>query len=265
MITFPNAKINIGLQVIGTRPDGYHELETVFYPVSLYDALEVVDSKETKIIATGLPIPDGPENICAKAYALLQGEFDLPPVDIHLHKAIPMGAGLGGGSADGAFLIKLLNRHFSLGMDVHQMQEYARKLGADCAFFIENTPSFATGRGDQFMEVDIDLNDYYFAIIKPDIHISTAEAFRDVYINKEGRQLKRNIQAPVRDWRNLIVNDFERSVFDRYPIVGEIKDELYQEGAIYASMSGSGSAVFGIFEEQVTLTELAKRHHVLYC
>lgn len=265
MITFPNAKINIGLQVTGKRPDGYHELETVFYPIRLCDALEVIEAEDNAIFLTGMKMPEDTENICARVYSLLQADFDLPPLHIHLHKAIPMGAGLGGGSADAGFLIKLLNKRFSLGMNVEDMQACARRLGADCAFFIENEPAFAKARGDEFEKIELDLSAYQIIVVKPDIHISTAEAFSNVYINNEGRQLRSNIKLDVSEWREVIVNDFERSIIKKYPVVEEIKDELYQKGAIYASMSGSGSAVFGIFEERVTLTEMEGRYLIRYC
>lgn len=265
MIVFPNAKINIGLQVVGKRPDGYHELETVFYPIPLYDVLEVVDRQPFYIFETGLSIPSGAENICEKVCSVLADEFDLPPFHLHLHKAIPMGAGLGGGSADAAFLIKLLNDYCKLGMSVARMQDVARMLGADCAFFIENRPVYATGRGDRFEALDLDLSSYSVVIIKPDIHISTAEAFSRVDVNKDGRSLREHIGAPIEDWHKLIVNDFEAGVFDRYPMIKFIKDQLYQAGAIYASMSGTGSALFGIFEKGVTLPDLANRYELWYC
>lgn len=265
MIVFPNAKINLGLQVVGKRPDGYHELETVFYPIALRDALEVVEAAKYKLIVTGLEVPSDSENSCHTVYSLLQKQFNLPPVQIYLHKAIPTGAGLGGGSADAAFLIKLLNDHFGLGMDISDMQEHARYCGADCAFFIENKPAFATGRGDQFEHVDLDLQGYSIAIVKPDIHVSTAAAFRGVKIEARGKQLKSNIDLPIESWRDRVVNDFEESIFTKYPQIKDIKDRLYHSGAIYASMSGSGSAVFGIFEEDVALTELEKSHQVWYC
>lgn len=266
MISFPNAKINIGLQVLGKRPDGYHELETVFYPIALYDALEIIEAKDFNVFVTGLKMPSDSGNICEKTYAVMRDLFDLPAIHIHLHKAIPIGAGLGGGSADAAFLIKLLNDRFDLGMSVQQMQDVARTLGADCAFFIGNNAVYATGRGDVFTELEMDLGAYSIAIVKPDIHVSTAEAFGSVNAtNSSSRSLIRHIASPLEAWRKLIVNDFERVIFERYPTVERIKDELYQAGAVYASMSGTGSAVFGIFENRVTLPALAKCHQVLYC
>lgn len=251
--------------MVGKRPDGYHELETVFYPIALRDSLELVESESFKIFETGFPIPYGSGNICEKVYSLLTTEFDLPPVHIHLHKAIPMGAGLGGGSADAAFLIKLFNEHFTLGMSVARMQELARSLGADCAFFIENRPVYARGRGDRFETVDLDLGSYSIVVVKPDIHISTAEAFEAIDVNKDGRFLRQHIIAPLADWHKLIVNDFEAGIFGKHPEIGSIKEELYKAGAIYASMSGTGSAVFGIFENKVSLPELAKRYELWHC
>ncbi|SEL07370.1 4-(cytidine 5'-diphospho)-2-C-methyl-D-erythritol kinase [Parapedobacter koreensis] len=265
MVTFANAKINIGLQVLNRRDDGYHNLETVFYPLKIYDILEVVEASETRFIASGLPIPgDSNNNLCLKAYQLLQAAYDLPPVAIYLHKTIPIGAGLGGGSADAAFLLKLLNSTFGLGLDELQLIAYARQLGADCAFFIRNTPVLATGIGDVFQEVAIDLSAYQLVLVKPDVHVSTGEAYRTVTLHPEGRQLAASIVRPVATWRDTIFNDFEPGIFAAHPEIGVLKNLLYEKGAMYASMSGSGSSVYGLFSESVRLPELDALGQVFY-
>jgi len=265
MLSFPNAKINIGLQILNKRPDKYHNLETVFYPVPVYDVLEIVDAPENKLSVSGISIPNGTDNLCNRVYQLLKDDYKLSPLHIYLHKNIPIGAGLGGGSSDAAFLIKLLNEHFDLKLSSVQMMNYARKVGADCAFFIENTPVFASGIGDEFSPVKLDLTPYHIVLVKPAIHISTAEAFSGIITNQRGRNLKDCILQPVNTWKETILNDFEFSIFEKYPAIALIKEELYHAGAIYASMSGSGSCVFGIFEESVLLPELEKSNQVIYC
>lgn len=263
MVTFPNAKINIGLQVLNRRADGYHNLETVFYPIKLHDALEMVEADGMRFIPSGLPIPgDGGDNLCMRAYGLLQKAYDLPPVHIYLHKVIPIGAGLGGGSADAAFLLKLANEQFGLGLDDAQLTGYARQLGADCAFFIRNAPVLASGIGDVFVDVSMDLSPYHIVVVKPDIHISTAAAYGMVTPHPAGRQLAAAIAGPVESWRDQIVNDFETGIFAKYPEIAAIKAFLYERGAVFAAMSGSGSSVFGLFEEEVTLQGLNPKHMV---
>lgn len=265
MVAFPNAKINIGLQVLSRRADGYHDLETVFYPINLHDALEIVTADETRFIPSGLAIPDnGLDNLCVRAYRLLQRAYDLPPVHIHLHKTIPIGAGLGGGSADAAFLLKLANEQFGLGLDEIQLMGYARQLGADCAFFIRNAPVLASGIGDVFEEIDLDLSSYHIVLVKPDIHIPTIAAYETVVPNPAGRQLATAIEAPVTTWRDTIVNDFETGIFAIYPEIAAVKAFLYEKGAVFAAMSGSGSSVFGLFEERVSLRGLDTAHTVFY-
>jgi len=263
MVTFPNAKINIGLQVLTRRADGYHNLETVFYPINLHDVLEVVEANEMRFTPSGLAIPgDGGDNLCMRAYRLLQREYDLPPVHIYLHKVIPLGAGLGGGSSDAAFLLKLVNAKFELGLDEMELMGYASQLGADCAFFIRNAPVLASGIGDIFQDIDLDLSSYHIVLVKPDIHISTQAAYGMVTPNPAGRQLATAIGEPVETWRNQIVNDFESGVFTRYPEIAAVKTLLYEKGAVFAAMSGSGSSVFGLFEELVTLHGLGANHAV---
>lgn len=248
MISFPNAKINIGLNVVDKRADGYHNLETIFYPVKLSDALEIVKADKTEFSVSGIPIDGDPENnLVLKAYRLLQTDFDLSPVKIHLHKIIPFGAGLGGGSADAAFSLKMLNELFSLGLSVTVLEGYASKIGADCPFFIQNKPTFAHGIGDQFQEITLDISDFKIVLVKPPFSVSTLEAYRYIKPQKPNFDLRNIANLPVEDWRNIIRNDFESSVFPIYPQIAELKQQLYNAGAFYASMSGSGSAVFGIF------------------
>lgn len=265
MVTFANAKINIGLQVLHRREDGYHDLETAFYPVKVYDVLEVIEANEMQFIPSGLPIPsDGDDNLCLKAYDLLRRAYDLPPVHIYLHKTIPIGAGLGGGSADAAFLLKLVSEKFKLGLNESQLITYARQLGADCAFFIRNKPVFATGIGDLFQDVTLDLSIYQLVLVKPGIHIATAEAYAAVVPNPRGRQLMAAIARPVEEWRDIVVNDFETGIFAKYPDIKALKDFLYEKGAIFAAMSGSGSSVYGLFKEQVVLSGLDSKYTIFY-
>jgi len=254
MIIFPNAKINIGLNVISRRDDGYHNLETIFYPLGIKDVLEVIEADELSFESAGLAIPGRVEhNLCLKGYHLLKKDFDLPPVKIFLYKHIPIGAGLGGGSADGAFFIRLLNEKFGLGLTVKQMITYARQLGADCAFFIENTPAFATGIGDELEPMSLDLSNYKIGLVMPPVHVSTGEAYRGVKPSYPDHSLKDLIRLPVTEWKSHIKNDFEESVFKNHPAIRGAKAALYQAGAIYAGMSGSGASVFGIFEEKPDL------------
>ena len=256
MITYPNAKINLGLNIVEKRPDGYHNLETVFYPINLQDALEVTtleEQGEYTLVTSGTPIEGEPENnLVVKAYKLLKEDFpELPGIDIHMYKHIPTGAGLGGGSSDAAFMIKLLNEKFKLNISIEKMEEYAAKLGADCAFFIQNKPVFANGIGNIFESIQLSLKGYYLVLVKPDIFVSTKDAFAHIKPQEPSKSLKEIIRMPVETWRAMMKNDFEDSVFQKYPEIAAIKDKLYDMGAIYASMSGSGSSVFGIFREQV--------------
>ncbi len=250
MIVFPNAKINLGLHILERRQDGYHNLETLFYPIQVSDALEVVRSAdaETRIRVTGIALDDA-ENICLKAYYLLKKQHQLPPVEIFLHKAIPSGAGLGGGSADGAFMLELLNAKFDLGLSKAELGKLALDLGSDCPFFIANQPSLATGRGEILKQVSLDLSRFFITVIYPGIHVSTSSAFRNIRYRKHGKQIEELISMPVDTWKENLGNDFEDSVFGQYPAVGNVKEQLYRYGAVYASMSGSGSAVYGIFEQ----------------
>lgn len=252
MITFPNAKINIGLNITEKRPDGYHNLETIFYPIELCDALEFVQGKETKFSCSGLEIEgESDNNLIMKAYRLLKEEFDLPTINIHLHKAIPMGAGLGGGSADAAFMLKMLNDEFKLGLSSAELQQKAAKLGADCAFFIENKPTLAKGIGNIFEPTAVNLSGYYIVLVKPNVHVSTAEAYGGCKPQRWTTPLEEAIKRPIAEWKDCIFNDFEKTVFIAHPELADIKEMLYKRGAIYAAMSGSGSTIYGIFDEEM--------------
>ena len=260
MITYPNAKINLGLNIVEKRPDGYHNLETVFYPINLQDALEVnimEGEEEFSLKVSGVPIEGEAENnLVVKAYRLLKKDYpEMPAIDIHMYKHIPTGAGLGGGSADAAFMIKLLNEKFKLNLSIEKMEEYAAILGADCAFFIQNKPVFATGIGNIFEPIQLSLKGYYLVLVKPDIFVSTKDAFAHIIPTQPTQSLKEIIRMPVETWRATMKNDFEESVFQKFPEIAAIKDKLYDLGAVYASMSGSGSSVYGIFREQVEFVD----------
>ena len=253
MITFPNAKINLGLNIVEKRSDGYHNLETIFYPINLQDALEVKRLHNSElpydlhVMGTAI---DGPieNNLVIKAYRRLAQDFEIPPVDVHLFKHIPTQAGLGGGSADCAFMIKVLNEKFKLGLSLDQMEKYAAELGADCAFFIRNEPVFATGIGNFFETIQLSLSGYHIVLVKPDVAVPTRDAFAKIKPKHPEVSLKECIQRPIETWRDCIKNDFEDSVFGKYPEIAAIKDKMYDMGAVYASMSGSGSSVYGIFK-----------------
>lgn len=265
MIVFPNAKINIGLNVVERRNDGYHNLETVFYPVKIYDALEVVLSDKMQFTSSGISIPGNPENnLCLKAYQLIKSDYDLPPVKIHLHKNIPIGAGLGGGSADCGFFIRLLDELCQLDLSAENMENYARKLGADSAFFIGNKPAFANEKGDQFADLQLDLSDHHLVLVMPPVHVSTAEAYGGVQPKPAEFDLKSALKLPVSEWKNFIKNDFESSVFQHHPKIRLVKEALYKNGALYAAMSGSGASVFGIFSQKPDLQELEAANQVFY-
>ncbi len=250
MVSFPNCKINLGLQVVGKRADGYHDLETIFYPIHLKDIIEIIPDNSFEFTVSGLAI-NGKEddNLCYKAYHLLKKDFPwLPNIKLWLHKHIPMGAGLGGGSADGAFALKLLNEKLNLNLSIQQLIGYASQLGSDCPFFILNKPCFAKGRGEVLEPVELNLSDYSFAIVCPDIHISTAWAFSQINMKTSARKLTEIIFQPIEKWKNELQNDFEKPILEKHPELSKIKEQLYAEGALYASMTGSGSAFYGIFK-----------------
>lgn len=259
MITFPNAKINIGLNITSRRSDGYHNLETIFYPVQIKDALEVIEAAEMSFETSGIEIPGhANENLCLQAYGLLRKDFDLPNIKIHLHKQIPIGAGLGGGSADAAFFIKLINEKFQLSLDNNAMQNYCRKLGADCAFFIENKPLFAYEKGDVFETVELDLSKYHLALVMPPVHVSTGEAYRGVKPQYPQQSIKELVQLPLEEWQGKITNDFEEHILKNHPQIRGVKAALLNAGALFALMSGSGASVYGIFNKKVDLSFLEK-------
>ncbi len=268
MICFPNCKINLGLFITRKRADGYHDLETVFYPLvapstnsrasggtqfvaTLNDVLEIVPAAgEGQMHLSGLPVSGDPgNNLVWKAYKLLQDEFHskVPALDIHLHKAVPMGAGLGGGSADGADMLTLLNDYCGLGLSLQQLAAYALQLGSDCPFFIYNTPQYAAGRGELMQPVLLDLSDYNIQVICPDVHVSTRDAFQLITPRPAPFDLKTLADIPVQEWKHHIGNDFEGPVFSAHPELALIKQQLYHQGALYASMTGTGAAVYGIF------------------
>ncbi len=252
MLCFPNAKINLGLNIVEKRTDGFHNLQTVFYPVPLCDVLEFVEvsgeSNSRLIRNTGTEAATEPsENLCVKAYELLKKDFNMPAISIHLHKIIPVGAGLGGGSSDAAYMLTGLNRYFNLGLSTNNLQAYASQLGSDCAFFIQNKPSYAWEKGDKMHEIQVNLKNLEIVLIYPHIHISTAKAYATIKPSKPSRSPEAVVQLPVEEWEPLLTNDFESFVFKEYPEIKVIKQKLYDLNAVYAAMTGSGSAVFGLF------------------
>lgn len=262
MIIFSNCKINLGLRVLRKRADGYHDLETVFYPIPFHDVIEVIriEQPPMQFSSSGITVDVAPEqNLCMKAYALLSRYVEVPPVQLHLHKNIPSGAGLGGGSANAAFTLKLLNTKLNLGLSTEQLLDMALQLGSDCPFFIVNQPCFAAGRGELLEPVDLSqLKQYKIAIVNPGIHISTAWAFSKLTPEAGGPSVKEIIQQPVGTWRQQLVNDFEEVVFAEHPALRDIKIKMYRHGAVYAAMSGSGSAMYGLFEMNADVSWLSE-------
>lgn len=250
MISFPHAKINLGLNIVEKRSDGFHTIETVFYPVPFTDVLEVLPSSRFFFQSTGIETGSDPENnLAVKAYRLLQKDHNLPPVRIHLHKVIPPGAGLGGGSSDAAFMLKMVNELFSLSLSQSRLEENALLLGSDCPFFITGQPAFATGKGEQMTPLAVNIHHLKIILVKPPANVSTAFAYQSVKPRKPEIPLTEAIQQPAGFWKKTVFNDFEETIFPIHPEIGAIKQKLYDLGAVYASMSGSGSAVFGLFED----------------
>lgn len=256
MVDFPNAKINLGLNIVEKRPDGFHNIETVFYPVSWCDSLEILENRyyspgaeKCKLKISGISIQgELKDNLIVKAYDLLCMHSKIPPVTVYLHKTIPMGAGLGGGSSNAAFFMKLLNQRFDLKITPETLRAEARKLGSDCAFFTENKPAYAFGKGDEFETIDLSLKGYKMVIVYPDIHSNTKIAYSRVIPKKPDHPLREIITTKaVREWKDLLKNDFEQSIFTHFPEIKKLKDDLYTSGAVYASLSGSGSSVFAFF------------------
>ncbi|MEO6582885.1 MAG: 4-(cytidine 5'-diphospho)-2-C-methyl-D-erythritol kinase [Ferruginibacter sp.] len=247
MVAFPNGKINIGLQITGKRPDGFHDLETIFYPIQLFDVLEINAADKFSFQCTGIKIEDITDNICLKAYNVLKNDFNLPTVNIQLHKNIPVGAGLGGGSADAVGCLVLLNKKFALNLSNQQLFGYAVSLGSDCSFFLTNQPCFATGRGENLQSIDLDLSAYRILLVNPGIAVNTGWAFSQVKTFSKTSNLVELVKQTPEHWKENVTNDFEANIFASYPSIKEIKDQLYHQGAMYAAMSGSGSSVYGIF------------------
>lgn len=254
MIIFPQAKINLGLKVLRKREDGYHDLSTIMYPIPLHDVLEILPASAFEFRQTGLEIKgDEKENLIVKAYELLKEKYSIPPAYIHLRKEIPMGAGLGGGSSDAANALVGLNELFQLGLSNEKLEELAVQLGSDCPFFIRSIPQYAKGRGEILTPLDLDLSGYYLVLVNPGIHVGTREAYSGIIPSDAGYDPQHVIKESIRTWKKDLVNDFEESVFDLHPALNLIKGELYYQGAIYASMSGSGSTIFGIFKDKPNL------------
>jgi len=249
VIVFPNAKINVGLNVVERLPKGYHAIETIMIPIPLYDIIEVLPSQKVEWKQSGRQIKGiASDNLCIQALDMIAARYSIDKVYMHLHKRIPFGAGLGGGSADATFVIKALNELFALNLDINEQRNLASELGSDCAFFVENRPQLSTGRGEILRPIEIDLSGYTIVVIKPLISVNTAQAYANVYISGDRNRLHNDIQKPITEWKHCIKNDFEHSIFKRHPQLAQLKQDLYTQGAIYASMSGSGSAIFGIFQ-----------------
>lgn len=256
MISFPPAKINLGLHILRKRPDGFHDLETVFYPLKSRDALEIIRKVDivNEFRFTGIPVDcELPKNLVYKAWKILADDFPLPKLYVHLHKVLPSGAGLGGGSSDAAYTLKLINEVCDLSLNNDQLKSYASKLGSDCAFFIDSVPAIATGKGEILKPSDIDLSAYKIYVIMPELKVSTAEAYSWISPDDTKTSIHELIKLPVDQWQYKLHNDFEDPVFSHYPELARIKEQLYRKGAIYASLSGSGAALFGIFSSEVEL------------
>ncbi|HEV7780282.1 MAG TPA: 4-(cytidine 5'-diphospho)-2-C-methyl-D-erythritol kinase [Chitinophagaceae bacterium] len=272
MIVFPNCKINLGLSVLYKRSDGYHDLETIFYPLPLTDSLEIIENRQFKnpsfpFSSSGLPVAGNPaSNLCVKAYRLLKKDFPgLPPLLIHLHKVIPSGAGLGGGSADAAFALQVINKIGKLELSNERLMQYAAELGSDCPFFIVNKPCFARGRGEILEEIELDLSAYRLVIVNPGIHVDTGRAFLDIQPAAPEKTLKEIIAGPAERWKDELCNDFEKVIFPQHRRIVDIKDRFYTKGAVYASMSGSGSTVFGLFaKDKVPVFDFPKDYFIKF-
>ena len=271
MITFPNAKINLGLDIVEKRSDGYHNLETVFYPIPLCDILEITSATEpdapeyTFKMYNAVFDGDDADNLVIKAYKALSADHKLPKVDISLYKHIPTGAGLGGGSADAAFALRMLNDIAGLGLTAEQLRGYASRIGADCAFFIDNTPAYATGIGDILSPTPCSISGYHLVLVKPDIHVSTKDAYALVTPQKPEQPLTEIAKRPINEWKGAMKNDFEKSIFAKHPAMAKVKEQLYEMGAVYASMSGSGSSFFGIFNEEQNIEKTKALFPNMFC
>lgn len=263
MICFPNAKINLGLNVLSKRTDGFHDIESLIYPIPIRDALEFLPADSFQLSVSGFHI-DGSakDNLVYKAWKLLHKNHNLPPLHVHLHKTIPLASGLGGGSSDAAFFIRETNTVFELGLNENEMKNLAGQLGSDCTFFIENKPSLVSGKGEILQRTNISLSGKYLAIVKPSIHVSTPEMYNLIKPKKPQTNLSEIIFKPIRQWKDLLINDFEDPAFRLYPEINDLKKSMYKSGATYVSMSGSGSAIFGIFENKPILTDINPNYYL---
>jgi 4-diphosphocytidyl-2-C-methyl-D-erythritol kinase len=266
MVIFPNCKINLGLNIIRKRPDGFHDLETVFYPLPIFDVLEIIsnDDNDIRFFNTGISTGEHEHNLCLKAYHLVKKDYpQLPSIKMHLHKVIPMGAGFGGGSADAVSTLLLLNKKYNLEIPDHKLFEYALSLGSDCPFFLVNKPSLAYGRGEILTPIPISLAGYKMLVVNPGIHINTKEIFKEIVPTIPTKKISEIIKQPVETWKDKLKNDFEKIVFPKHPEISDIKDQMYSNGAIYASMTGTGSTIFGIFKtaEHVVYTPQKSYFH----
>ncbi len=266
MIVFPNAKINIGLNIVAKRTDGYHNIESIFYPIPCTDVLETVimpTQPALTLVTSGFEIAgNSTDNLITKTYNLLRADFaQLQGLHVHLHKAIPMGAGLGGGSSDCAFFTQQLNTLYNLQLSTQQLQHYTAQLGSDCSFFVPNTPAYATERGQVLQSITLNLSNYYLVLVKPNVHVGTAQAYAGVTPTISTQLLTELIQQPISTWQESITNDFETSIFAAHPVLNTIKQQLYVHGALYAAMSGSGATVYGLFEKEVNLQPHFSAHY----
>ncbi len=255
MILFPPAKINLGLHILFKREDGFHELETVMTPIPFTDILEILPANSFEFQQTGIPIPgDTSSNLCVKAYELMKDEYKIPPIFIHLKKIIPMGGGLGGGSADAAYVLTGINSLFNLNLSDSTLEELTSRLGSDCPFFVKNSTQVAKGRGEILSPIDLDLKGYFLKIINIGLHVGTKDAYSGAQFSTSSKTVSEIVSQPISTWKNELTNDFEKTVFAIYPELNQVKENLYTEGAIYAAMSGSGSTMFGIFEKKPNKT-----------
>ena len=258
MITFPNSKINLGLNILNKRSNGYHDLETCIYPLLWHDILEIVPSKSFSFVQTGRAIPGDPKlNLCVKAYKLIKKYYQIPPTNIHLHKIIPTGAGLGGGSADAAFTLKMINQLFLLKISNKRLKHYASLLGSDCPFFIDNLPAIASETGTKLQPYELNLSKYYIIVIFTDLHVKTSDSYAHIQPRIPKNSLRTSLKN-LKKWHAVLRNDFEPQLFNKTPLLADIKSRLYKQGAFYASMSGSGSAIYGLFENPPAISAFQK-------
>lgn len=270
MIVFPNAKINLGLNIVSKREDGYHNIESVFFPIPVCDVLEIIptENQEKNFTLEVIDLPDdGKMNLVEKAYNAISKKYQIPPIEVILKKNIPFAAGLGGGSSDAAYTLKTLADMFVRDIEEQELHEMAKSIGADVPFFIKNKPVYAESIGTDFSDIEISLKNYQIVLIKPDIAVSTAEAYSGVKPSTPNYKLKEIIKLPVNEWRDVVKNDFEDSLFPKYPRLKEIKDSLYKMGAEYASMSGSGSSIFGLFKtapNQEAIESITRNNEIVF-